>query len=132
MDVSRRGFIGGVVAAGAGRTWAQTSCVSPFRLAVINDEISPDFDHACYVTAHDFGLSWIELRTLWGKTLASLSTDQIAEAKKILAKYKLKVTDLASPLFKVDLPGAPLSKLSEHRDTFSAEFTYKAQDELLD
>jgi L-ribulose-5-phosphate 3-epimerase len=132
VNISRRGFIGGMIAAGAARTWAQTSCVSPFRLSVINDEISPDFDHACYVASHDFGLSWIELRTLWGKTLASLSTDQIAEAKKILDKYNLKVTDLASPLFKVDLPGAPLSKLSEHRDTFNADYTYKAQDELLD
>ena len=35
---------------------------SPFRVAVINDEISPDFDHACYVASHDFGMSWIELR----------------------------------------------------------------------
>src|ERR1035441_363248 len=35
----------------------------PFRIAVINDEISPDFDRACYVASHDFGMSWIELRS---------------------------------------------------------------------
>ena len=33
----------------------------PFRLSVINDEISPDFDHACSVAANDFGLQWIEI-----------------------------------------------------------------------
>ena len=33
---------------------ASMSC--PFRLSVINDEISADFDHACSVAANDFGL----------------------------------------------------------------------------
>ena len=78
----------------------------PFRLSVINDEISPDFDHACYVASHDFGLRWIELRSLWGKALSELSSSQLTEAIAILDKYSLRVTDLASPLFKTDLPGA--------------------------
>ena len=33
------------------------TAVCPFRVAVINDEISQDFDHACSVAANDFGLS---------------------------------------------------------------------------
>jgi L-ribulose-5-phosphate 3-epimerase len=53
-------------------------------------------------------------------------------SEKILTKYNLKVTDLASPLFKTDLPGAPPSKESPHRDKFSPDLPYKAQDELLD
>jgi len=61
-----------------------------------------------------------------------LSDDQIKEMMTILAKYKLKVTDLASPLFKVDLPGAPKSKESAQHDNFNASFVYKQQDELLD
>jgi hypothetical protein len=85
------------------------SLKSPFRIAVINDEISPDFDHACYVAAHDFGMSWIELRSMWGKNVIDLDTTQINEARKILGKYKLQVTDIASPLFKTDWPGAPRS-----------------------
>ena len=134
MSVSRREFVVGMAATAAStRLLAQQSQTCPFHLAVINDEISPDFDHACYVAAHDFGLSWIEIRTLWGKSLADASSDQVAEALKILAKYNLKVTDLASPLFKTDLPGAPLSKESPHHDTFNAaDVPYKAQDELLE
>jgi sugar phosphate isomerase/epimerase len=132
MALSRRGFIGSAASLAVSRTWAQGAPSCPFRLAVINDEISPDFDHACYVASHDFGLSWIEIRTLWGKNLSSLNSEQIAEAKKILAKYALKVTDLASPLFKTDLPGAPPSKETTRHDTFNAEFPYKAQDELLE
>ena len=104
----------------------------PFRVAVINDEISQDFDHACSVVAKDFGLQWIELRGMWNKNLTTLDANELAESKRILAKYKLKVTDIASPLFKVDWPGAPVSKQSEHRDQFNAEDTFKQQDALLE
>src|SRR5579863_3626641 len=79
-----------------GMTLAQAS-KSPFKIAVINDEISPDFDHACHVVAQEFGLSWIELRSMWGKNLMEMPSDQVDEARKILAKYNLRVTDIASP-----------------------------------
>ena len=59
---------------------ASTTC--PFRVAVINDEISQDFDHACSVAAHDFGLQWIELRGMWNKNLTELDAAQIADAQK--------------------------------------------------
>jgi sugar phosphate isomerase/epimerase len=109
---------------------ARASC--PFRVAVINDEISQDFDHACYVAAHDFGLQWIELRGMWKKNLTELDTAEIKQALDILEKYKLRVTDIASPLYKADWPGAPLSKQSERRDQFHADFDFKQQDALLE
>jgi sugar phosphate isomerase/epimerase len=104
----------------------------PFRLAVINDEITQDFGHACEVASKDFGLSWIELRGMWNKSLADLDAKEIAEARRILEKNHLRVTDLASPLFKVDWPGAPLSRNSERRDQFHADFDFKQQDQLLE
>lgn len=103
----------------------------PFRLAVINDEISQDFDHACSVAAHDFGLHWIELRSMWGKNVTDLDEQQIAQAQAILKKYSLRVTDIASPLFKVDWPGAP-PKDGLKRDQFNAHDTFAEQDALLD
>ncbi len=109
---------------------AHASC--PFRVAVINDEISQDFDHACYVAAHDFGLEWIELRGMWNKNITELDAAQTSEALAILAKYKLRVTDIASPLYKTDWPGAPLSKQSDRRDQFHADFDFKQQDALLE
>jgi sugar phosphate isomerase/epimerase len=109
---------------------ASTGC--PFRLSVINDEISQDFDHACSVAANDFGLHWVELRSMWDKNVTELSPSQIDDALKILAKYNLRVTDIASPLFKVDWPGAPLSKESPRHDQFHADFDFKQQDKLLD
>jgi len=135
MSPSRREFLAGLGAAGAlaaGPRAAHTLATCPFRVSVINDEISQDFDHACSVTANDFGLHWIELRSMWDKNITELSPAQIADARAILAKYKLRVTDIASPLFKVDWPGAPLSKESPRRDQFHAEFDFKQQDKLLD
>ena len=133
MSLSRRNFLAGLGAAGAVAAMpriARASC--PFRVAVINDEISQDFDHACYVAAHDFGLQWIELRGMWKKNLTELDTAEIKQALDILEKYKLRVTDIASPLYKADWPGAPLSKQSERRDQFHADFDFKQQDALLE
>lgn len=106
---------------------------SPFKVSVINDEISGDFDHACHVVAEEFGLRWIELRSMWGKNMIDLSSDQIADAQKILAKYNLQVTDIASPLFKTDWPGAPRSQYGSKGDMHAAaEATFKQQDAILE
>jgi len=105
---------------------------SPFRVAVINDEITQDFGRACEITSKEFGMDWIELRGMWNKNLLNLDAKEIAEARSILEKNKLRVTDIASPLFKVDWPGAPKSKFSPQRDQFNADFTFKQQDEVLE
>ena len=135
---SRRSFLRGAgmtaaaFAASSSLGMAKTP-KSPFKIAVINDEISQDFDHVCYVISHDFGLSWIELRSMWGKNTMDLSDAQIAEAKKILAKYNLQVTDIASPLFKTDWPGAPRSPYGSKGDMHGAvEVAFKQQDEVLE
>ena len=135
---SRRSFLqaaGTIAAAFAARPLLGMSEVShsPFRIAVINDEISQDFDHACFVAAHDFGMSWIELRSMWGKNTMDLSAAQIDEARGILLKHNLRVTDIASPLFKTDWPGAPRSPYGSKGDMHgAAEATFKQQDELLE
>jgi sugar phosphate isomerase/epimerase len=104
----------------------------PFRLAVINDEITQDFERACSIVSGDFGLRWIELRSMWDKNVTDLNDQQLQDAKKILREHNLRVTDIASPLFKTDWPGAPISKQSERRDQFHANFDATAQDRLLE
>ena len=133
--MNRRNFLLSAAAAGAAQplpVWA-ARLQSPFRVSVINDEISQDFDRACSVAANDFQMSWIELRSMWGKNVADLSDSQVAEARKILARYSLQVTDIASPLFKTDWPGAPKSVYGTKGDTFGAAgATFKQQDEVLE
>jgi sugar phosphate isomerase/epimerase len=133
---TRRDFIGGLAASAvtiAHPGLAFASLKSQFKIAVINDEISADFDHACHVVSQEFGLQWIELRSMWGKNLMDLTSAQLDEAQKILAKYRLQVTDIASPLFKTDWPGAPRSPYGSKGDLHgAAETTFKQQDEILE
>jgi sugar phosphate isomerase/epimerase len=133
-DLSRRSFLAGIgtaTAAYAAKPLYALVPKSPFKIAVISDEISPDFDHACSVISKDFGLGWVELRTMWGKSLHNLSDEQLSDTEKILAKYNLQVTDLASPLFKTDWPGAPKSSFGSKHDSFGADDTFKQQDDVL-
>jgi L-ribulose-5-phosphate 3-epimerase len=104
---------------------------SAFRIGVISDEITQDFGHACEVAARDFAMEWVELRDLWNKNVLNLDSNEVAEARRILQKYGLRVTDIASPLFKVDWPGAQRSKYSR-RDEFKAGFAFNQQDEVLE
>jgi sugar phosphate isomerase/epimerase len=139
MDVSsRRSFLkaAGIAAAACAAHpmfSLEEASKSPFKVAVINDEVSPDFDHACYVASHDFGMKWIELRSMWNKNVMDLDASQIAESQRILKKYGLQVTDIASPLFKTDWPGAPRSPYGSKDDLHGApEVTFKQQDEIME
>jgi L-ribulose-5-phosphate 3-epimerase len=138
--VSRREFLNGLgslaaataIAPMPGHPSFDPTMKSPFRIAVINDEITQDFGRACEVASKEFAMDWIELRGMWNKNVLKLDAKEIEEARSILGKYQLRVTDIASPLFKVDWPGAPQSKFSPKRDQFNADFTFEQQDEVLD
>lgn len=132
--ISRREFTAGAASFAAAacmptRAWAAGS---RFKVGVISDEISDDFDHACYVIAKQYGLHYVELRALWGKNLQDISDAQIAEARAILTRHGLTVTDIASPLYKVDWPDAPPSPYGSKADLHgAAETTFKQQDDVL-
>ena len=135
VQFARREFLAGMVAVtavnAASRFAPLPDSTSPFRISVINDEISQDFGRACEVAAREFGMGWMELRGMWNKNIVNLDEKQVAEAQRILKKYELKVTDIASPLFKADWPGAPKSKVSEN-GSFGANFTLAQQDDVLE
>ena len=61
------------------------------------------------------------------------SDAELADAQKVLAKYNLQVTDISSPLYKVNWPGAPHSQYSSKEDMHGADdVSFKKQDEVLE
>ncbi|HXY23879.1 MAG TPA: sugar phosphate isomerase/epimerase family protein [Candidatus Acidoferrum sp.] len=103
-----------------------------FKLSVITDEITQDFGHALEIASHEFGLGHVELRTLWDKNIINLNEKELAEARRLLEKFELRVTDIASPLFKTDWPGAPKSQYSPGKPQYGADYTFEQQGEVLE
>lgn len=106
--------------------------MSTFKLSVFTDEITQDFGRALEIAAGEFQLGYVELRALWGKNIMALDDKEIAEARALLERHRLRVSSIAGPLFKVDWPGAPVSKFSPPRDKFGADYTYEQQQEILE
>jgi L-ribulose-5-phosphate 3-epimerase len=106
--------------------------MATFTLSVLTDEISQDFGRACEVAAREFGLGYVELRAMHGKNIMNWDSKDVAEARDVLERFKLRVSEMASPVFKTDWPGAPKSPFSPKRPEFGADFTYDQQDELLE
>ncbi len=103
-----------------------------FKLSIITDEITQDLGHAMEIASKEFGLAYIELRTLWNKNIINLDEKETAEVRRLLGKFSLQVTDIASPLFKTDWPGAPTSKYSPKTPQFGADYTFAQQGEVLE
>ena len=128
---SRREFLFSLGAAAL--PLARTTTAATLKLSVITDEISQDLAHACEVAAREFGLGWVELRAMHDKNVINWNAQDIAEAQSILKKFNLRVSEIASPIFKTDWPGAPKSPYSPKKPEFGAsDFTFEQQDELLD
>jgi L-ribulose-5-phosphate 3-epimerase len=137
---SRRKFLsslGGATAIslasyGHGRATFFPAAKSHFKLSVITDEISQDLGHALEIASKEFGMGFVELRTFWNKNIINLDQKETSEAQTLLQKYSLQVTDIASPLFKTDWPGAPKSKYSPATPQFGADYPYEKQSEVLE
>jgi len=120
------GALGAGVALGAA---APENEPIPFKLGIINDEISPDLEEALDFIA-SYSLSYVELRTIGGKNIMSLSQSEIESAKKVIDKHHFHVSDIASPIYKWNLPEMPAVS-SEKHDAYNAHFTEQDAEDLL-
>jgi sugar phosphate isomerase/epimerase len=101
-----------------------------FKLGIITDELTGKLEDAIpFLTSYHLG--WCELRELWGKNIMNLSQEELDRAKKLIQGNGLQVSDIASPIFKWNLPQMP-AKAGEVRDTFKASFTEEDASRLLE
>jgi L-ribulose-5-phosphate 3-epimerase len=69
---------------------------------------------------------------MWNKNVINLDEKETGEVRRLLEKYGVQVTDIASPLFKTDWPGAPTSKYSPKSPQYGADYGYAEQGEVLE
>jgi len=103
--------------------------VNQFKLGIITDEVSQDFEQAL-AWVKRFGLHWVELRFLWNKYVTDLPPDDVKRAKDLLEKYQMKVSVVDSPYFKTLLPGTESRFSDPKMDPLQSDFA--KQDAILD
>ncbi len=71
------------------------------KLAVITDEVSQDLEKALSL-AKEFGLSGVEIRSVWNKAPHELDEGEIRRIRQLVSDYGMDVCSIASPFFKCD------------------------------
>jgi sugar phosphate isomerase/epimerase len=100
------------------------------KLGIITDELTEDFEKALdFISSQS--LAYCEVRELWQKNVVKLSQEELERARHLIEKHRLKVSEIASPIFKYHLPGMP-SPHPNWSDTFkAADLTDKDTENLL-
>lgn len=131
-NLSRRDLLKTSIAAGAVcRLGAvDTNPAAGTKLGIISDELTDNLEEALDFIS-SYSLHWTELRVIWGKNIMSAPQADLDRAKKLLSQHNVQVSDIASPIFKWNLPQMP-AKAGEKRDTFNASFIEEDADKLLD
>lgn len=131
MQLTRRDLFKGAATAGALASLAagETDPARGFHLGVITDEISTNLDQAADFIA-GYHLHFAELREIWGKNLMVSPQEDLDRAKKVLADHHLTVSDIASPIFKWNIPGEA-TKANEKHDFALGQYTEEDADKTL-
>ena len=108
--------------------WGKESFTS--KLGIITDELTDDFEKALdFISSQS--LAYCEVRQLWKRNVLKLSQEELERAKHLIEKHRLKVSEIASPIFKYHLPGMP-SPRPNWSDTFkAADLTDADTEDLL-
>ena len=100
------------------------------ELGIVTDELTESLEEALDFIS-SYHLRWCELRSVWGLNIMNLPSSDLDRAKRLLTEHGVRVSDIASPVFKWNLPRRATPP-SEARDTFQADFTEEDARALLE
>jgi sugar phosphate isomerase/epimerase len=132
MRLTRREVLQGAASVGAlsGLAAGATDPARGFPLGIITDELTQNLEEALkFITG--YGLHWCELREVWGKNIMILPQQDLERARKLIAEQGVRVSDIATPIFKWNLPGAT-TRPGEKHDFAVGSFTEEDADPLLE
>jgi sugar phosphate isomerase/epimerase len=101
-----------------------TSPLDRFKLGATSDGLSQDFEYALKIMKN-YGLSWVEIRVVWGKYNTEATAEQVHRIKDLLDQYQFKCSVVDSAVFKCTLPGT--RPLGNEKDVYP----YSQQMDLL-
>ena len=99
------------------------------NLGIITDELSQNLDEALAFIS-SYKLQWCELREVWGQNVIGLAQAGLDRAKHLLVQHNIRVSSVASPIFKWNLPSMP-AKDGLGRD-FATAYTENDAERLLE
>jgi L-ribulose-5-phosphate 3-epimerase len=128
LTLTRRDLCKSALAAGSAFRLAGETAA--FKLGIITDELTENLEDALqFMTGYH--LRWCELREMWGKNIMNSSQEELGRAKKLIEDNGLHVSDIASPIFKWNLPQMP-AKPGEKRDPLKTSFVENDANPLLE
>lgn len=98
-------------------------------MGIITDEVHVDFQVACEHVAA-WGLPLVEVRNVNGKNVATLSDDEVEAVGSVLRRHGLRVSGIASPVFKSPIDERPPSETTDF--SVAGAYTVDAQIRLLE
>jgi L-ribulose-5-phosphate 3-epimerase len=140
VDLTRRSFLeasllgletsrlGVPVLSSFGQTARQRGALLRSRLGIITDEISDELGQAVDFISN-YKLTYCELRAFWRHNIVDAPQADLDRARQLLERHGLKVSDIASPVLKWNLPEMPARP--RNRDTFGANFSDADAEKLL-
>src|ERR1051325_8452047 len=102
---------------------------TPFRIAAITDEFSPDIEIAVR-SMSSLGMTGAELRMVFGKNIIDLTDEELDRAIAIVRGHGHEIISIASPLLKCVLPDAPDVDSRFQQDMFASKHTFADQPRL--
>ena len=92
-----------------------------FKLAAISDGFEQDFEQTLKIMK-GYGLSWVEIRGLWGKYNTEATPEEIKRVKSLLDQYNFKCSVVDSGFYKCVLPGTkPVSMEGGYHIPYSGQ-----------
>lgn len=88
------------------------------KASIISDQIDPDLETACRILSEK-GWQWVELHNVFGKSIEQCSEKEVEEIRRILSRYQLRVSNIASTIFFL-CPLYPEDRVSLFKEDFYA------------
>ena len=103
---------------------------SVIPVGAVTDEFSPDDLEKSLGAMADLGMTFAELRVVFGRNVIDLNDDEIDRARAMVEARGMRVLSIASPVLKCTLPDAPPVAPHIQQDVFGSAYTDADQPRL--